>query len=166
MVVVMNKILCGTLLAVLSISNAYALNTCLTGSWYDPRNPGEGLALDVNPSYVSAYFFTYDYPKYLINPVAGADIPKTWFTSYFPNTLGFTVDFNIFDTKNYGFSTTNIVTHPVSKASISFVNNNEINFSYTVSYGEWEFCDFSPVPFFCNRSLQYKRLLPATVACQ
>jgi hypothetical protein len=45
-----------------AFSQSGALDSCHTGSWYDPLNPGEGINVEVLPDgYVVAYFYTYDF---------------------------------------------------------------------------------------------------------
>ena len=54
----MKKVLIA-ILALLFAADAYALETCDTGSWYDPDRAGEGINLEVTEGTVVMYFYTY-----------------------------------------------------------------------------------------------------------
>jgi len=65
------------LLAIFSI-NAFALDECFTGSWYDKNRSGEGINIEVNKggALTVAYFYTFD-----------EDRRQTWFTFVGEKTL-------------------------------------------------------------------------------
>lgn len=45
-------------IALLAVSaNAFALDACFTGSWYDPENPGEGINVEVLDDILVVYFY-------------------------------------------------------------------------------------------------------------
>jgi hypothetical protein len=158
----MKNILIG--LAMLTAVDANAVENCVNGSYYDPANPGEGLVLDVNEDYVSAYLFTYDYPAYLQN----GTLHRDWFTAYTPNSGNQPLPMTFYKTDNIGFPSTN-VTNTTWAQSLLFVDDdkNGVYLSIDVNFGAWPYCDFSPVPFFCSRQLHLTRLINTkTVECQ
>ena len=53
------KTLLVTLLLLISTS-AMALDSCYTGSWYDPARDGEGISIEVLDVTTVAYFYTFD----------------------------------------------------------------------------------------------------------
>ena len=52
-----------TLLLILLLTfagNVAALDECYTGSWYDPKRPGEGINIEVNSDVTVAYFYSFN----------------------------------------------------------------------------------------------------------
>jgi hypothetical protein len=39
---------------------AQSIDECMTGSYYDPANPGEGVNVEVGDDYTIAYFYKFD----------------------------------------------------------------------------------------------------------
>ena len=53
------KTLLITLLLLIS-SSAFALDSCYTGSWYDPARDGEGISIEVLGATTAGYFYTFN----------------------------------------------------------------------------------------------------------
>jgi hypothetical protein len=96
-------------------SSSLALDSCFTGSWFDPVRDGEGINIEVNDGLVVAYFYTYDRRQ-----------EKTWFTLLGDQVLVIMDTFKVVD-KYQDFKTQTVL---VGSASIEPLTPNAVYFVY------------------------------------
>ncbi len=114
----------------------FALDSCLSGSWYNPDNPGSGIDVQVLENQTVAYYFAY------------GSAGQAWYVM-----LGEDQNLRMISTSRQG---NDVSEFDVGSARIEPIDNNTISFSYDIiidaSTRSW--C----LSWFCSDELIYKRL--------
>ncbi len=87
-----------------------ALEKCMSGSWYDQDNPGEGITIQVLDNQTLGYFYTY------------GSAGKAWYIM-----LGEDQNLQVIGTINQDGV---ISEYPVGDATVTPLDDNTISFSY------------------------------------
>jgi hypothetical protein len=134
-------LLAGIPYAVWGQSDDGALQSCHTGSWYDPLNPGEGISLEVaQDGSVVAYFYTYD----------GIG-RQTWYVFQGPDGASLTA-YDVLDREPVD----------VGNGSLTATSNDSIYFHYRFSLDLDVLSPTRPIPWclntLCEDEFAYTRL--------
>ena len=114
-----------------------ALDKCMSGSWYDPGNSGEGITLQVLGDTTLGYFYTF------------GSAGKAWYIM-----LGEDTSMTMIGTVKSG----GVITEAeVGQAYITVIDNNNIIFEYDLSLDVDDAFDWC-LSGFCQGTYAYKRI--------
>ena len=114
-----------------------ALDKCMSGSWYDPENSGEGITLQVLGDTTLGYFYTF------------GSAGKAWYVM-----LGEDTSMTMIGTVKTG----EVITEAeVGYAEITVIDNNNIIFDYNLNLDVDDGFDWC-LSGFCSGNYAYKRI--------
>jgi hypothetical protein len=118
------------------------LPTCTTGAWYDPAASGQGLFVEVTPTFDTFAWYTFNQGK------------QAWFSAVGTGNGAFDV-FHTTGTE-FGFKATS--TNKIGTAALVPNGNDKLVFSWQFGFPN-EFCSgFGPYDLFCKGSQTLTRL--------
>ena len=108
----------------------------LSGNWYDPSFPGQGITVDINPTSSVAFLAWYTYAP---NGASAGASGQRWYTGQGPIASGVrTMNIDLFETTGGVFDTPShgSVTTKVGMGSLTFLSCTSLRYEYSFTSGE------------------------------